>query len=146
MNQHMHKLRKALDSKDRERLIETIAEIVGSKEQVLFAYIFGSFSRGEQFRDIDVGVYLSDGSHTSTLHDELELESELEAACRVPVDARIMNNAPLTFVYHILKSAIVIVDKDGFRRSDYEGLIYKEYFDVLHLRREYLREMVHASV
>ncbi len=142
----MNKLRKVPSRKDRERLIGKIAEIVGSKEHVLFAYIFGSFSTGGQFRDIDVGVYISDGPGASTLNEELELEAELEEACRVPVDARIMNRAPLTFVYNILKSGMVIVDKDRSKRSDYEGLIYKKYFDVQHLRREYLREILHAPV
>jgi len=54
--------------------------------------------------------------------------------------------APVTFIYHILKSGRVIVDKDPSRRCDFEGLMCKEYFDVQRLRPEYLREIVHAPV
>ena len=142
----MPNAKKIMSGKEKEGLIRKISEIIGSKGHILFAYVFGSFSTGERFRDIDVGIYVSDAARFATIDAELALETELEEACRVPVDVRIMNRAPVTFAYHILKSGRLLVDKDPSRRCDYEGLTYKEYFDVRHLRREYLREIVHAPV
>lgn len=77
---------------------------------------------------------------------ELEIEAEVEDAIRIPIDVRIINNAPLSFIYNILKNNIVVVDKDRSLRTDFEGVICKKYFDFQYLRREYLREIINAPV
>lgn len=125
---------------------DKVVEILGAKENVVFAYIFGSFVTEECFQDIDVGIYAPEAPGTSPLTLELKLEAELEAALRMPVDVRVINGAPLTFVYNVIKSGEVVVDRDATKRDDYEGLICKEYFDFQYLRKEYLREIVHAPV
>ena len=133
---------------DKKRAIqENIAAKFQSKELVVFAYIFGSFVSGDDgFNDIDVAVYLSDLGGKRPLEFELELEGELETVTRIQVDVRVINTAPLTFVYNVLKNGVVLVDRDPLHRADFEGRICKEYFDFRHLREEYLRETAHAPV
>lgn len=133
-------------TEEKDVLIERISNILKTKEYVLFAYIFGSFASGERFNDIDVGIFISGERTRSPLRLELEIENELEDSVRMPVDVRIINNAPLSFIYNILKNNIVVVDKDRSFRTEFEGLIYKKYFDFQHLRREYLREIINAPV
>jgi len=82
----------------------------------------------------------------SPLKLELKLEGEIEDVIHIPVDIRIINNAPPYFIYNVLKGGIVIVDKDRSLRSDFEGLVYKKYFDFQHLRNEYLREIINAPL
>jgi predicted nucleotidyltransferase len=77
---------------------------------------------------------------------ELDTERELENTVKIPVDVRIINHAPLSFIYHVVKSGFVIVDKNTSIRSDFEGLIFKKYFDFQYVRREYLREITNAPV
>lgn len=138
--------KKMLSMKEKQGVREKIVRTLNARGTIVFAYIFGSFASNESFSDIDVGAFVSDPHAVSPLKTELELEAELEEAVRMPVDVRIINNAPLTFVYHVLKGGMVIVDKDRSLRADFEGLIYKKYFDFQHLRREYLREIAHAPV
>ena len=126
--------------------MERIAAILKEKECVLFAYIFGSFASEESFNDIDVGVFISGERLNFPLRLELETERELEDTVRIPIDVRIINNAPLSFIYNVLKSGIVIVDSNKSLRADFEGLVYKKYFDFQHLRKEYLREIINAPV
>lgn len=134
--------------KDEKRAIrEKIAAILQSKGYIAFAYVFGSFAAEEDgFNDIDIAVYLSDSGGRRPLELELELEAELEEALRTTVDVRIINNAPLTFVYNVLKSGSVLLDRDSLLRADFEGCIYKKYFDFRHLCEEYLREAAHAPL
>ncbi|MGQ9571209.1 MAG: type VII toxin-antitoxin system MntA family adenylyltransferase antitoxin [Thermodesulfovibrionales bacterium] len=127
-------------------MIERIAATLKEKEYVLFAYIFGSFALGESFNDIDVGIFISGERLNSPLRLELEMERELENAVRIPVDIRIINNAPPSFIYNVLKSGLVIVDNNKSLRADFEGLVYKKYFDFQHLRNEYLREIINAPL
>ena len=140
----MHK--KRLSAKEKEVLIEKISDVLKAKEYIIFAYIFGSFASEDSFQDIDVGIFTSGVNDRSPLRLELEIEADLEDAIHIPVDVRIINNAPLSFIYNILKNKIVIVDNDKSLRADFEGLVYKRYFDLQHLRNEYLREVINAPV
>jgi len=137
---------KKLTDKQKEILIKRISGILNPKEDIYFVYIFGSFAMGNSFKDIDIGIFISEEELNSPLQLELEIEKELEDAINIPVDVRIINNAPLSFIYNILKHKIVIVDRNKTLRADFEGLVYKKYFDFQHLRKEYLREITNAPV
>ncbi len=126
-------------------MTEKVSGILESKENILFAYLFGSFVTSESFQDIDIAIYLKDGLQ-KPLALEMDVEKELENALRVPVDVRIINSAPLSFIYNVLKNKILAVDRDRTFRSDFEGLVFKEYFELAYLRREYLREIINAPV
>ncbi len=138
--------KRILSPEEKEDLVKRISDILKAKEYILFAYIFGSFVSEEAFEDVDVGVFVSNGLNEPPLKLELELEGEIGDAIRMSADIRIINNAPLPFVYNVLKDGIVIVDKNKSLRSDFEGLIYKKYFDYQHLRNEYLREIINAPL
>jgi predicted nucleotidyltransferase len=136
--------KRRLSAKEKEVLTEKISDILKAKEYILFAYIFGSFVSEDGFKDIDVCVFISSVENKSPLKLELKLEGEIGDAIHIPVDIRIINNAPASFIYNVLKGGIVIVDNNKSLRSDFEGLVYKKYFDFQHLRNEYLREIINA--
>ncbi len=138
--------KRRLSAKEKEVLTEKISDILKAKEYILFAYIFGSFVSDDEVKDIDVGVFISSVENKSPLKLELKLEGEIEDAIHIPVDIRIINNAPSSFIYNVLKGGIVIVDNNKSLRSDFEGLVYKKYFDFQHLRNEYLREIINAPI
>lgn len=138
--------KRRLSAKEKEVLTEKISDILKAKEYILFAYIFGSFVSDDEVKDIDVGVFISSVENKSPLKLELKLEGEIEDAIHIPVDIRIINNAPSSFIYNVLKGGIVIVDNNKSLRSDFEGLVYKKYFDFQHLRNEYLREIINAPL
>jgi len=138
--------KKYLSQKEKDILIGRIFSVLQQNEYILFAYIYGSFASNKEFNDIDVGIFISDENMKSPLQMELDMEGELEDKIKTPVDVRIINHAPLSFIYNVLKSGFVAVDKDISLRSDFEGLIFKKYFDFQYLRKEYLREIVNAPV
>lgn len=137
---------KHMAEEEKMALCRKMGELLQSKKWILFAYVFGSFAVGYSFRDIDIAVFVSDIGGKKSLEFEMELESQLEKLTSLPVDVRVINHAPLTFVYNVLKWGSVLVDKDSSLRADFESRICKEYFDFRHLREEYLREIVHAPV
>ena len=144
MIDNMHK--RKLSDKDKQDLINTISNIFRTKKDIVFAYIFGSFISKDEFKDIDIGVYIDNIETATILNYEMKLELESEDILGIPVDIRIINNAPISFVYNILKDKIVMIDNNIDLRSDFEGLVYKKYFDFQYFRKEYLREIVNASV
>lgn len=159
-----------MNLENKNTLIDKIKKHLKSKDDILFTYIFGSFALSyrsrlaekmefdkeqsllniNSFKDIDVAIYLSknnsESAGSSSLLSELELEEELENILHIPVDVRTINNAPLAFQYNVIKTGIIIIDNDINLRSDFEGLTFKKYFDFIHLRNEYLREIPNAAV
>lgn len=138
--------KKRLSREEKDILIEKISAVLKARKYIVFAYIFGSFVSRDSFNDIDAGIFISNMEDISPLKLELEIEAELEDAVHIPVDVRIINNAPPAFVFNILKNKIAIVNNDRGLMADFEGLIFKKYSDLQHLRREYLREAINAPV
>jgi uncharacterized protein len=135
-----------LTAKEKDIVLGRVSEILQQKDYILFAYIFGSFASDKDFNDIDIGIFITREDIQSPLQMELDIERELEHTVSISVDVRIINHAPLSFIYHVLKSGSLIIDRDKCIRSDFEGLIYKKYFDFQYVRREYLREIINAPV
>ena len=138
--------KRRVSRKEKEIVMERISNILKAKPYVMFSYIFGSFVTECPFKDIDIGIYISNMGAISPLKLELKIESEIEEVIHCPTDIRIINHAPLSFIYNILKGGILIVDRDKSLRADFEGLVYKKYFDFRHLRTEYLKEIINAPI
>jgi uncharacterized protein len=109
-------------------------------------------NEGFTFNDIDIALYLAHSfisqekiTYNNLVQFETKLEIELEEKLQIPVDVRIINYSPLPFKYNVIKSGILAVDKDLDLRADFEGLTFKKYFEYVHLRDEYLRNVKNAS-
>jgi len=67
-------------------IIEAISSyLIGQREGISIAYLFGSFITGESFSDIDLGV-LTQRELERPLNFELDLENELEKVIKYPVN------------------------------------------------------------
>ena len=119
--------------------------MIGQREGISIAYLFGSFITGETFSDIDLGV-LSERELERPLNFEIDLENELEKIIKYPVDIRILNGAPISFCQDVIRHGRVILDKDPVLRSDFEGKVLKQYFDFSRFRRRYVAEVINAPV
>jgi predicted nucleotidyltransferase len=121
-------------------IMERLGDYLKKKPDLLFAHMYGSFMTAERFRDIDVAVYLNEVP-SSPLQVELEFETELVNIVKnYVVDVRILNNAPLSFRYNVIKSGkpIVVVDDDA--RTEFEEVTLSHYFDFSMFRKMYLKE------
>jgi len=131
---------------EKQLLLDHISALLQSRDDILFAYVHGSFAREEKFADIDIGIFLRNPARLDPLDIELELETALQSLTRFPVDLRILNFAPLSFVYNVIKESILVVDKDADLRADFEGKTFKKYFDFAPYRKRYLKEIAHAPL
>ena len=155
----------------KSEILNKIKEVLTAHANIAFAYVFGSFITAQKkisqsdkivFNDIDVAVYFTNpriaGENKFVLADsekyklnnslllELRIENELEEILHTPVDVRIINSSPLAFQYNVIKSGIVIIDRDKNMRADFEGLTFKKYFDYVYIRNEYLKNIVNAPI
>ena len=125
---------------DKKMIMERLGAYLEKRPNLLFAYVYGSFTTVDRFRDIDVAIYLRQAPSTP-LRAELEIETELANLIEgYLVEVRILNNAPLSFRYNVIKSGkpIVVVDDDA--RTEFEESTLDHYFDFSPFRKMYLKE------
>lgn len=94
-----------IDKEGRKRIIEIIKSYLLCRDDVIFAYLHGSFAEGGKFRDIDLAIFMKNPVR------EIELESdfsyELSEKTGYPVEYRLNYILPWdTFDEESAKSAL----------------------------------------
>jgi hypothetical protein len=117
-----------------------IKKYLSKREEILFAYIFGSFVEKENYHDIDIAVYLKENfdkndSNKLPYGYESELISKLNSIVKKKIDFVVLNNARLTFQKKVIEKNILLFSKDENRRLDFENYTRKLYIDTSGLRR-----------
>lgn len=115
-------------------MLEKINQISGhlSNYPIVFAYLFGSFAKGEStsLSDIDMAVYFETTLSKSERFDmRLRLVSELSSITRREVDITVMNDAPVQLAYEIIKYGREIICKNRQAMRDMEINILSKYLD-----------------
>jgi len=96
---------------------ETIASLLATDDNVLFAYLFGSYSDGsaDESSDVDIAVYVEDTDIQKRLH----LHHLLQKTLRKEVDLIVLNETKNIYLLEsILDQGIVL--KDHPERIDFE--------------------------
>lgn len=142
----MKKNKKSFDAKDKTTITEAIVGKLQEHPEILFAYVHGSFLTNEFFSDIDLALYLSK-IPGSLLEYELNMEVILSnAVLGAPVDVRLLNGAPLSFQYNVMKEGIPIFVNDDSERAEFQERTIKYYFDFAPFRKRYLEEVYRIAV
>jgi predicted nucleotidyltransferase len=128
-----------------QETIQRLRDLLAEEKGVLFAYLHGSIVQADEFRDVDIGVYLVDSVARSTdgADYEISLSLRLEKGLGLPVDVKILNNAPLSFQYHVSRG-ILFLDRNPSIRENFLQRTWSGYFDFLPLARIYLEELTRA--
>jgi len=134
-----------INKEQREEIKKKMADFLWENPDIIFAYLHGSFLE-DDFRDIDVAVYLTKISERKALQYELNLENELNKLAGFWADVRILNHAPLSFRFNVIKSGILLFSKDERVRCDFECLTIVEYHDLDFLRSIYRKEALGIKV
>ena len=135
-----------VNKRDREALLSKIRTVLNRRADILFAYLHGSFVAEEQFRDIDLAVFLMP-PFSSPLQVELVLEAELAGFVKkYPVEVRVLNRAPLSFQYNVIKHGKPLVVADDDARCDFVEATLRDYFDFAPFRRMYLKEVLGSGI
>jgi predicted nucleotidyltransferase len=139
------------DADVKDRVLAEIKGCLWEKGEVKFVYVLGTFLNRDDFRDIDVALYLDERKvkEIDSLDYEMELSLELEeriAALKVferyvPVDAKVVNRAPVTFRYSVSKGTLLFC-RDEEAREEFICRTWQEYFDFRYILDRYYREVI----
>jgi len=88
-----NKPKHVLEVSRKEGILQAIASALNRHEEIIVAYVFGSFIHRDAFSDIDVAILTAEHMD-STIDFELSLEIEIEDIVNYPIDVRVINRAP----------------------------------------------------
>jgi predicted nucleotidyltransferase len=128
-----------LDGEERTRFTQRLTELLQGHDEIIFAFLYGSFVEGIPFHDIDVGVYLSTVRKEESTFCGLDLAHVLSKELQIPVDVRVLNFAPVSFLYHVIQG-LLILERDEEIRSYFVEQTLKSYFDMMPMLKRGIKE------
>lgn len=127
--------------RSREDIIAALRETLERRDEILFAYVFGSFVEESKFRDLDVGVFVTDPAPVAeNFTYTIRLSLELEKRTGYPVDAILMNSAPDHLIHSISKGMLVVNGDETFR-EEFIAAAWSRYIDFRPMRRQAVADL-----
>jgi predicted nucleotidyltransferase len=126
-----------LSPAERSAIRDQIAAELSQYPDVLFAYVYGSFVESEAFHDVDIGVYLPTGQTNGDI--AADLSQHLSGKVKLPVDVRILNVAPVSFRFHVLRGKCLVSRDDDLRTDIMEDTV-RRYLDIAPVLRHATKE------
>lgn len=97
-------------------------------DDIVFAYVHGSFIGRNIFRDVDVAVWVRDLG--KAWYYEVDLSAKLEVKLGIPIDIHVLNQAPLPFKHHVFTRDKLLFSRDGRTRIEIVDETIRQYIDV----------------
>ncbi|RCV66169.1 hypothetical protein C5S53_00145 [Methanophagales archaeon] len=110
-----------------------VVEFLSTQERVKLAYLFGSVANGKEGKlsDVDIAVFLDESlSKKERFSLQLKLISKLTGILKTDrIDLIVMNNAPISLNYEIIKANHPLLVRDEGQKIDCEHRILSGYLD-----------------
>ncbi|AVX19825.1 hypothetical protein SAMN02745885_00168 [Carboxydocella sporoproducens DSM 16521] len=109
---------------------EKLGRYLAAKPNILFAFLFGSWARGDarEDSDVDIAVYLKDRDYD--ILEYLDWKRDLEEICGRTVDLAILNEATPLLKYQVYLDGVLLFSKDDILASNFLVRALFEYEDI----------------
>ncbi len=121
---------------NKENIKHTLKQYLLQQGEVMFAYLFGSFVQGKQYRDIDIAIYTESKPELIRLGI---IQAELSQRTRVDTDLTCLNNLPAknpSLAYDIVTHGMLLFSKNSEKHTSYKKKALMYYFDTAPLRKD----------
>lgn len=124
-----------LPAPERRRWLDAIRRALAALDEVRLAYAFGSFPRGEPFRDIDVGVLLAEPLSWRVPGRIADAVRAAVPDAPAPVDVVPLNDAPASFRKNVADGGVVLYERVPGAALDFWVRACSEWMDFTAWRR-----------
>jgi len=109
------------------RISKRVYKALSKEEDIIIAYVFGSTAKGKAhpFSDIDIAILLKEPSVDKTM----KIHSILTESLGEKVDTLLLNLAPPTLKYQIIKNGLRVISKNEDARISFEAKALSEGLD-----------------
>lgn len=113
---------------EKTKLIGLLSEKLKLIDDIVFAYVHGSFLERSIFRDVDVAIWIK--SLEKAFDYTVNLSARLEVELGYPIDVHVLNEAPLPFKYHVFTRGKLLFSKDEELRTKIVDETLRKYLDL----------------
>lgn len=127
---------------DVKNYLPDLPALFQKRDEVIAAYLFGSYASDTvgPLSDVDIAVLFDEGSDIDRIY--LKLCVEVSKALHTDeVDLLILNKAPITLKYKVLKEGKLLFCRDEVKRIRFQVKVINDYIDTKPLRDMYNREL-----
>lgn len=117
-------------------MISRLEVLLATRADIVFASVFGSILDRDAVHDLDLAIWTAPAADSRV---DLELAASLSNALGLPVDVRRVNDAPVPFLFKVLRGRRVAVRDESFVANLMER-VAREYHDMAPLLRQATRE------
>lgn len=129
-----------------EKLSNKIKNIFLQEPEAIAVYLFGSIAAGKAGpnSDVDLAV-LFDPELSKERKFDLRLHYifKLEDGIGMPVDVVDLSTVSLVFQHRVLRTGVLVYEKDKKKRIMYEVCLRREYFDFRYYLDRYEKAVLH---
>lgn len=119
-----------VSSEQKELTRNAISDFLQKDQSVCFAYFYGSFiDKTIPFHDIDLGIFFTGDNRSEMSQLAIALAVFLSKQTTFPVDIRVLNNAPASFVYNVMKGEMICEKNQDLRCKVMENTV-RYYLDM----------------
>lgn len=133
---------------DKDIIIRRLRDSVSTLPSLRVAYLYGSFLSCDDFRDIDIGMFIDNGPDNGPpLKYAANVGSILEEMLGFghECDIKILNEEPVWFSYEVISTGMVLFTRNEDDRIEIETRVLIEYQDIKSMYdlfdREYLAQV-----
>jgi len=131
----MKRTRYTIQPDARDALVRCLTAELEKDSAVAFAYLHGSLLHSETVHDIDVGLYVRESEAERGSAISSELSARLTSVAGIPVDVRVLNEAPLPFLYHVFRGQLLVCRDEDLLTAMLED-VARRYLDLAPMLRQ----------
>jgi len=134
-------MRHILGKEQRDEVTKSITAVLFERQEIVFAFVHGSFLTGSVFRDIDLGIFV-EGIDRADFWDyeaEIALKIEETLSRRFLVEPKVINKAPLSFCYHVIRGQLLFSRDEEFL-VEFMVRVARGYLEMAPIRHRYIAE------
>jgi predicted nucleotidyltransferase len=126
--------------------LQPFRDFFEKKEQIRFAYLFGSYAKNSQtsLSDVDIAVYLDERLDFFTQRLKLMEEISRDIGGR-SIDLVVLNDSSLILQYEVISHCVILKD-NASERVDFETRVLRNYLDTEPLRHSYIEAVKKAFI
>ena len=129
------------------KLEEKVSYILKQKEEIIFAYLFGSKAEGRdnELSDVDIAVYIDREKmpESGLFGYRSEMIVQMQQVLQEKVDFIILNDAPFILAHQVLdKGRLLFARSEAERRKFHEETMrkYLDFLPFLRVQEKYQQE------
>lgn len=124
---------------EKERFIVKLRSLIKGQDAIHFAYLYGSLLDDLPCHDIDIGIYIQGISGVDIAFYALRLGEQFSHNVGCPVDVRVLNDAPVPFLFNVLKGKLLTERNSELHAQIFEKTVSR-YLDMQPLLLRAMRE------